>query len=175
MFLSPKLAIQEGWVKFPSYVTEPSMEEKYIQPNALDITIDKMYEVSNYENIQPSITEDSKLMLKWQEVLGPYFFLRPSVMYDVLSDFYVEIPQGVAAMLIIRSSFSRNCVRLSSGLYDSGFKGNIGFSLINHGSSPLQTITGTRVAQIAFVASDSVKEYAGGWNHVAGEHWGARS
>ena len=173
MFLSPKLAIQEGWVKFPSYVTE-DQTEKYIQPNALDITLDHVWATTNTPNMISSVTEHGKTMLMWKEIAPPQFVLAPNELYDVMSDFYVEIPQGVAAMLIIRSSFSRCGVRLSSGLYDAGFNGNAGFSLINHGPGNFMTQAGTRVAQIAFVASDSVKEYAGGWNRVKGQHWGER-
>lgn len=169
MFINPRFAIEQGWIKFPRHVS-PNDYEKYIQPNAIDFTVDRMYYMTD-ECATPFVTETSKRMPKFVEMDPDAFPMSPNVVYDMLSDFYVEVPEGVVATLTIRSSFSRCGIRLSSGLYDSGYKGNIGCTLINHGPQTFMTEAGTRIAQIAFIASDSAKEYAGGWNRAQGEDW----
>lgn len=170
MLINPRVAIENGWVKVPEWVTDI---EKYIQPNALDFTIDRLWTPLYGAGDALSVTETGKKFpsLVEHEPTMNQMILVPGTVYDALSDFYVTVPQGVAASLVIRSSFARCGVRLNSGLYDSGFQGNIGFTLINN--SPVNFITepNTRVAQIVFSTSDSAKQYAGGWNTAEGEHW----
>lgn len=175
MYINPRTAIEQGWIKLPAFAQADP--EKYIQPNAIDITVDKVFQMEQHDDTEHSIYEDSKLMPEWINIARTGYedseqeiILRAGQIYDVMSDFYVEVPEGVCANLIIRSSFSRCGIRLSSGLYDSGFKGNVGFSIINHGPD-LRTAYNTRIAQIAFVSSDSAKQYAGGWNTEQGAHW----
>jgi deoxycytidine triphosphate deaminase len=177
MFINPNIAISNGWITFPKWVTDEE-RAKYIQPNAIDFTMDNVQmidkEASHTYGISlVRITETDKKMP--QAIFVPQgedgvFRLAPDEVYDVMSDFYVDVPVGVCAMLYLRSTFSRCGVRLSSGLYDTGFKGNIGCTLVNHGVT-VTTQLRTRVGQIAFLTSDSAKEYAGGWNTANGQHW----
>ena len=44
-----------------------------------------------------------------------------------MSDFFVTVPAGLAAFLIVRSTLNRNGIFITSGLYDQGFSNNIGF------------------------------------------------
>lgn len=98
-----------------------------------------------------------------------FWHLSSKKVYDGMSDVYVNLPEGIAAQLIIRSTFNRNGIFLTSGLYDSGFKGHIGFAIHNN-SGEAKIGFGTRIGQIIFVSSDSVGSYAGGWNHEEGTH-----
>lgn len=177
MFINPRIAIANNWITFPKWVEADAMD-KYIQPNAIDFTMDNVMAI-NKEDSQTYgishvfITEDGKKMPKADFIpMSPDGDIRlePNEVYDVMSDFFVKLPEGVCSLLFLRSTFSRCGVRLSSGLYDSGFEGNIGCSLVNHGitvSSKLRT----RVGQIAFVTSDSAGKYSGGWNTADGQHW----
>lgn len=170
MFINPKVAIEKGWVKFPDYVSE-EFKEQCIQPNALDITVDHIFTVNNDTIFQ--ISEDKKAHRgggKLATDSSNQWYLHSKQSYDIMSDFYVDLPEGVAAQLIIRSSFNRNGLFITSGLYDSGFKGNIGMMLHNM-SGPAQITKGTRVCQLIFVSSDSSKVYAGGYNTAEGQHW----
>ena len=90
--------------------------------------------------------------------------------FDGMSNVTVKLPEGVACMLIIRSTLNRNGIFLTSGLYDSGFEGPIGFTLRND-SGVAFIKRGTRVGQIMFMSSDSAGLYSGGYNRKAGEHW----
>jgi deoxycytidine triphosphate deaminase len=91
-----------------------------------------------------------------------------------MSDVYVEVPAGVAAKLIIRSTLNRNGIFLTSGLYDAGFKGNLGFVLHNR-AGEAYLAPGTRVGQIEFYKSDSEGLYLGGYNTKEGQHWSEKS
>lgn len=181
MFINPKHAIQEGWVKFPEWMSE-DFKQKCIQPNALDFTVDHVFSISPDTTFM--ISEDSKTMRKqekehtltypgadWPDGRGHDYWRLNQGCYDAMSDFYVTVPEGVAAHLITRSTFNRNGVFIQSGLYDSGFKGNCGFVIYNMGGVT-EIQPHTRIGQLIFTTSeDSGKLYAGGYNTEAGQHW----
>jgi len=169
MFIKPTVAIDNGWIK-------GDFTEDNIQPNAIDFTLDKLFTID--ENSIFRIDENSKLMRGGDEV-NPindvrfgrdYWHLNAHTSYDGMSDFYVDIPEGVAAMLIIRSTFNRNGIFITSGLYDSGFQGHCGFAIHNN-SGVAQIAPKTRIGQIIFVESESAKMYNGGYNHESGSHY----
>lgn len=165
MFINPITAINEGWIKG---IKDP---QKQVQPNAIDFTLD---EVRWLDSKTPAkITESMKQMRDCPvfatDELGMWT-LSGGQVYDGTSEIYVEVPEGVAAILYTRSSFTRNGIFITSGLYDSGFKGQIGFTIYTIGGN-LIVAPGTRIGQIAFVKSDSAGVYAGGWNHKQGTHY----
>lgn len=170
MFINPKIAIQEGWV------TGIVDEEKQVQPNAIDFTLDKLFTI-NHQN-EFIISEEGKQMrggLEYPPVLHrasgmDFWTLRPNQVYDGMSNMFVKVPDGVAVQLIIRSTFNRNGIFLTSGLYDSGFEGHIGFAIHNR-SGDAKIGVGTRVGQIIFVESENAMKYSGGWNHEEGTHY----
>lgn len=184
LFISPQTAIDNGWIK---RADGAEISAEYIQPNAIDFTIDRVFSsrlsaipfkvadvnaagavktVKQFPSFEELIaTEDTDP--KYDRV--PLFYLPNSESYDFLSDFYVELPEGVAALLIVRSTFNRAGLFVTSGLYDSGYKGNIGAALHNNGNTPAFVGKGTRVGQIIFVQSDSIGTYAGGYNQLLGE------
>jgi deoxycytidine triphosphate deaminase len=162
MFVNPKLAIENGWLKFPEHTVD-AQKRKCIQPNAVDFTLDVVHQLA--QNIA-SISEFEKHMRDSQMMLaeGGWWDLKGQSVYDGMSNMYVEVPDGHAAILYTRSTFARNGVFVMSGLYDSGFKGNIGFTIYTVGG-PIHIEQGTRIGQIAFVTSENAGIYAGGWNH----------
>ena len=96
--------------------------------------------------------------------------LQPHTSYDAMSSFYMDIPEGVAVDIIIRSTFNRNGVFITSGLYDTGYLGNMGF-VIHNNSGYVFLAPNTRIGQIRFWESDSEGKYAGGYNTANGAHW----
>lgn len=169
MFINPKIAIQEGWI---TGLFDP---EKQIQPNAIDFTADQAFEVA----FQDFYVSETYKQMRGSEPLEPrltYFekenksswIIPGRGMLDFLSNIYVDLPQGVAAQLVIRSTVARNGLLLTSGLYDSGFKGHIGFLLHNLHEHDAVITQGVRVGQIIFISSDSAGTYAGGYNHDHG-------
>lgn len=171
MLINPKEAIEKGWIKG---LVDP---EKQIQPNAIDFTLDKLFAIDPCTPF--FLSEKSKQMRKFVEMEPKSYpdangelawHLRYGTAYDGMSNMYVEVPEGVAVKLIIRSTLNRNGIFLTSGLYDSGFKGNIGFILHNRGGEAY-IAPGTRVGQIEFYKSDSAGLYAGGYNTSEGKHF----
>lgn len=177
MFISPKIAITEGWITKTGYDSYDDWNDaKYVSPNAIDFTLDKLFTIHEHNIFR--IDENSKLMRGGDEVTTTndprfnkdYWNLSPHTSYDGMSDFYVNIPEGVAAMLIVRSTFNRNGIFITSGLYDSGFQGHCGFAIHNN-SGAAQVAPNTRIGQIIFVESESTKMYSGGYNHKSGSHY----
>lgn len=176
MFISPITAIENGWV------TGIYDAKKQVQPNAIDFTVDRLFGIN--QNAQFTISEYGKVMRSTAEMapvpcrrtkaekgIDVSFWLLNDTIYDGMSDVYVDLPEGVAAMLVPRSTFSRNGIFLTSGLYDSGYKGHIGFLIHNRARGTSKIAQGTRIGQIIFVASESAGLYTGGWNHEVGTHY----
>ncbi len=169
MFINPKIAIQKGWI---TGLNDP---DKQVQPNAIDFTADKAFEVADKEFY---ISETHKQMRGGEQVVPrPTFYesnnrnswyIAGGEMLDFLSDVYVDLPEGVAAQLVIRPSLARKGLQLVSGLYDSGFKGHIGFLLHNRHRFEAFIAEGTRVGQIIFIQADASKGYLGFYSHDAG-------
>lgn len=176
MFINPKKAIENGWIK-------GNITDKYVQPNAIDFTLDRLFHISNNSC---AISEEGKRMRGGAEIVAINGIrdmydiqgVSPDVQvwnidrgsYDCLSNLYVQIPTGVAAYLIVRSTFNRNGMFITSGLYDSGYQGHIGFAIHNM-SGPATIAKGTRVGQIVFVAAENAYMYSGDWNHEEGTHY----
>lgn len=170
MFINPQVAIDNGWV------TGIANPEKQIQPNALDFTLDRLFSI--YQDNTFVISEEGKQMRGGKEMLPfqdgrsetKFWNLEAHGVYDGLSNVTVDLPEGVAAMLIVRSSLARNGIFLTSGLWDSGYKGPIGCQIHNR-SFTAKIGQGTRIGQLIFVKSDNAGTYEGGYNHEEGTHW----
>lgn len=167
MFINPRVAIQEGWI------TGIANEEKQVQPNAIDFTLDKLFHINETPFVISEYGKQMRGTAPYHAITDraselPYWRLKSNSVYDAMSDMYVTVPEGAAAMLIIRSTFNRNGIFLTSGLYDSGFQGHIGFCLHNRSGAEARVFQGTRVGQIIFVESKTALMYSGGWNHEQG-------
>lgn len=167
MFINPKVAIEKGWIKG---IKDPA---KQVQPNAIDFTLDKVF----WQDQRPArVSEVGKTMRDLIEMPvsdAGFWTLAEQRVFDGTSDVYVDVPEGVAAILYTRSTFARNGVFIMSGLYDTGYKGNIGFTIYTPGGA-IDIAPGTRIGQIAFIAAQNAGAYAGGYNHEAGQHWTQR-
>jgi deoxycytidine triphosphate deaminase len=167
MFINPRIAIEKGWIK------GIRDEAKQVQPNAIDFTLDTLKLVMSAQTAR--VTEEGKTMRQLLDVhtlTSRYdaWVLSRGEVYDGTSEMYVEVPEGVAAVLYTRSTLARNGVFLLSGLYDTGYKGHIGFTVYPIGGD-IEITPGTRVGQIAFLQADASGVYSGGWNHQAGTHY----
>lgn len=167
MFIDPRIAIDEGWI------TGIKNPEKQVQPNAIDFTMDKAFFIATSPFY---ITEKTKQMRGGREyppgkvssIDEPGWEIYANEMLDALSDMYVTLPQGVAAVLVPRSTLTRNGLMIANGLYDTGFEGHIGTVVHNLNGGPAFVGQGTRIGQIIFVESKNATVYAGGYNHDAG-------
>jgi deoxycytidine triphosphate deaminase len=173
MIINPNTAIDNGWIKFPEWMTD-EQKASCIQPNGLDISMDAIYGFDHTSYF--ILTDDAKIMRKQNKIsavdLPNYGIVYPiHGVVDVMSDFYVNIPAGYAGYLTVRSTLNRNGLFVTSGLFDSLYTGNIGFALHNRGQTAY-IAPHTKVAQFVFVKSDdSGMAYAGGYNTQPGQHW----
>ncbi len=182
MLISPKTAIENGWITHPDCNDLKDWNDrKFISPNAIDFPMDSVYEFVDNENDNLFFSETEKC-LRSVTPLTPinlggteYLPIPGHTMVDVSSKMYVKLPTSVAALLIVRSTLNRSGLFVTSGLYDSGFFGNIGIMLHNRG--PVAYISpGTRIGQIMFISSeDSGIMYAGGYNTEINTHWSDKS
>lgn len=184
MFINPKTAIAEGWLKFPEWMSD-EFKEKCIQPNAIDWTADRLFAYSdNDDQSNDFVLSESRKNMRPSTEMYPhadyrvasneYWKLPPNSYFDAMSDFYVEVPSGVAVILIVRSTLSRNGLYITSGLFDSKFSGHLGATLHNRGQLAY-IAPRTRIAQVAFItAEDSGIAYAGGYNTTVGQHWNTK-
>lgn len=179
MFINPQQAIDSGWITF----LDGTDIDVLVQPNAIDFTLDRLYKLKDDSSfylheefkIHRGTVEVEPQTITREMIVDEYFKLDAHSCYDAMSDIYVSVPEGVAAFLIVRSSLNRNGLFITSGLYDSGFKGNIGFFIHNNASSPAYLQEGVRVGQIIFVKSDSHGVYSGSYNTQPGQFWNDRS
>lgn len=163
MFINPKDALQNEWIKGVKDLA------KQVQPNAVDFTLDTLKKVTKTEAV---ISESEKVMrpLEDVELVDGFWTLKAGVVYDGTSEMFVDVPAGAAAILYTRSTFARNGIFIVSGLYDSGYKGHVGFTIYPISGS-VKIAPGTRIGQIALVSANSAGLYAGGYNHDKGTHY----
>lgn len=159
MFLNPHKAVKQGWLK--------GINEEDIQPNAVDISINKIYTLLPDE---PFYLYKNKKVHKNRSELDTcqnLWKLKPGA-YDFFSNAYIKVPIGVCGWLITRSTLNRNGIIVHSGLYDSGYEGHInGTMYIFHGENFIEE--GACVAQFIMAPSESVGLYAGGYNTAEGD------
>jgi deoxycytidine triphosphate deaminase len=162
MFINPKQAIDEGWLR--------GIDPGDVQPNAVDIAVDGLYEVDKTKDF--ALLKESKSHRGVNEVHSQddTWYLDPGHAYDFTSPSYVEVPKGVVGWLVTRSTLNRNGVFVLSGLYDSGFKGHLCGVLYNLVGATTMEV-GSRVAQFIMARSDSVGVYSGGYNIKEGQVW----
>lgn len=170
MIINPQKAIDAGWV---TGIASPKVQ---VQPNAIEFTMDMcemMLEGNTFTINRDGKTHRGTIGMEPTQNRNDhrlYWHLSPGQMYDVSSNVSVDLPENVALLIIIRSTYSRNGMFLTSGLYDSGYKGPVGAALHNlYGESRIEV--GERLGQAMFVTAESAGMYAGGYNHEAGTHW----
>ena len=191
MFINPKHAIEQGWITHPECKTlEDWMERDFLSPNAIDFSLDKLFTINKERPF--ILLEDNTKLHRGGLENTPFknlplpglsdkfsenkdmFVLESGEVYDGMSNMTVDIPEGIACILIIRSTLNRNNLIMSNGLYDSGYQGALGFSIQSRGGDALIEPS-ARVGQVIFVSSENASMYKGGYNHADGTHWSTES
>ena len=160
MFINPKIGIEKGWLK--------NVDEKNIQPNAVDITADQLWKVAQHDADITTKRHRNRNEVGQNEK-GSWNLYQG--VYDFASESYIEVPEGMVGWLRTRSTLNRNGILVHSGLYDSGFKGPICGMLYNMVGGNVYIMPGTPVAQFVIARSDSEGIYSGGYNVAEGETW----
>lgn len=190
MIINPLTAIENGWVAHPSCNSVDDWRKfKFLSPNAIDFTIDRLFSISPLPFF---LSEDDKVMRGGGEIEpSTQYIRRPSndnpthldvheiiawelqgqTPYDGTSHLFVKVPENVIAITIIRSTLNRNGVFLTSGIFDQGFEGHLGFVIHNTSRGKAYFTPGTRVGQVRFEVANGSHMYEGKYNHSPGSHW----
>lgn len=140
-----------------------NVEEGDVQPNAVDIRLGHMQRI---EERQPFIlSADNDKQHKSTSVVAPDkdgYFMLPKGTYEFVAANKIEVGEGEAGFVITRSTLNRNGVFLTSGLYDSGYKGVM--AGVMHVTVPYAKIQqGARIGQYLNFKSESIGTYAGSY------------
>lgn len=122
------------------------------QPNAVDIAVDSVYKICNTEF---TLTKDNSKEHRKTQKLEPdhegFWVLGPGS-YEIITSADVSVANRECGFVITRSTLVRNGCFVFSGIYDSGFNGKIGCSmLVTTGVFKIQK--GARIAQFYLITS----------------------
>jgi len=151
------MMIHLGSKKSNSYLSEFDIDQ--VQPNAIDLRIDKLFKVNNElfqidetEKVHRGSTEISPSADGWWHL--------ETGTYEIIMEGIVTIGQGEAGWVITRSTLNRNGIFITSGLYDTGYSGVMAGAMhVNVGSAKIKR--GTRVGQFLLFKAEALKLYDG--------------
>tara|TARA_R110002153_G_scaffold29711_16_gene91261 strand:+ start:4994 stop:5500 length:507 start_codon:yes stop_codon:yes gene_type:complete len=131
-----------------------------IQPNAMDLKVDKIFKINDDRTFL--IDEDMKEhrgAIEIEPDLNNYWHLHPGC-YEIIMEGEIQIADDEAGWVITRSTLNRNGLFITSGLYDSGYKGVMAGAL-HVGVNDAIIKRGTRVGQFLLFKAESLNTYDG--------------
>lgn len=137
-----------------------------IQPNAVDLRIDKVLRIKDGAmfKLSEKVKEHRGSIEVSTFVMGDgedWFNLAPGH-YEVVMQNIIQVGPGEAGWVITRSTLNRNGVFITSGLYDTGYHGVMAAALhVTCGN--FVVARGTRIGQYLSFNSESLKEYNGSY------------
>ncbi len=138
-----------------------------IQPNAVDLRLGKVFSIK--DNVF-TIDEDHKAhrgSTEYEPWEDGYYYLYPGS-YEVIMKNEIEVGPDEAGFVITRSTLNRNGLFLTSGLYDTGYKGVMaGVLHVNVGLARIKP--GTRIGQYLSWKAEALSNYDGDYG-VGKEH-----
>ena len=153
----------------------PPPDDAQIQPNAVDLRVDYIYEMSGRFTLSDNHKESRSTrphepIAKWDATMGVdvYSWILQPGAYEVQFAGKIQIAEDEAGWVISRSSLIRNGCILTSGLYDSGYEGHIGGVLYVSGGEFLLE-KDTRLGQFLTVKAESLHQYNGSYG-TGSEH-----
>lgn len=162
--VNPKWILDEGYVKpfegNPDIVTDPNDGECALQQNGIDLRLDTVQVADGATRFSLHKKKDTRCSYHPLEPNADNDFLFfPGKQYAVDCMEWVEIPQGTAAYIFMRSSVNRYSGMFLTALWDAGFRGRTGG--IFRPYVPTTVERGCRMAQIVFFRADSYRPYEG--------------
>lgn len=134
--------------------------ERAVQPNAVDLSVCRVFKMEGDCKLLGDNTKIHRSHVCIEPQDGVYV-LEPGV-YEVQLNETIEVGENECGYVIVRSTLSRNGITLSSGLYDSGYKGPMSV-LMTVTCGKLTIEKGTRIGQYLNFHCKSVKLYNGSY------------
>lgn len=144
--------------------TSTNMHLDDMQPNAIDVRVEKIFKINNCTFAINEIEKHHRGSVEVKP-LGGSWTLEPGS-YEVVMENQVVVGEGEAGFLIARSTLNRNGVFITSGLYDSGFAGNLA-GVMHVTCGPMIVDKGTRVAQFLLFKAETLHQYNGDYGFNA--------
>lgn len=145
-----------------------NVEDGDIQPNAVDLRLGKVFKIKT--DLFEVSNEHKKHRGTDYEVKPDhegYFNLDPGH-YEVVMENIIHVGDNEAGWVITRSTFNRNGIFLTSGLYDSGYHGVMaGVMHITIGNARIKQ--GTRIGQYLSFEAEALHSYDGSYG-IGKEH-----
>ena len=141
--------------------TLTNVEQKDIQPNAVDLRADKFFRVADTDF---GISEDHKQhrgSIEIEPDIDGWFYLEEGH-YEVIMKNIVNVGNNEAGWVITRSTLNRNGLFLTSGLYDTGYNGVMA-GMLHVTIGPARIKKGTRIGQYLNFEAESIKVYDGSY------------
>lgn len=133
-----------------------------IQPNAVDLRLAKIFFINDVPFIIGEENGKEVKVHRGSVEVEPdeddYFTLDAGT-YEIVMENMIEVGADEAGWVITRSTLNRNGLYITSGLYDSGYKGVMAGALHVTGLSRIKR--GTRVGQFLLFKSQALKKYDG--------------
>jgi len=151
-----------------SNTTLTNVKQEDIQPNAIDLRLDRIFVFSAPYSEEFKISNEDKKPFTKQELFpaDDWWQLGPGC-YEVIMENIVKMGENEAGWVITRSTLSRNGVFITGGLYDSGYHGVMAATL--NVTRNLTIKKGTRIGQFLLFDADMLHKYDGSYG-LAKEH-----
>jgi deoxycytidine triphosphate deaminase len=164
--INPKEILEKKIV----YTTKDSPEinlsgtENQCQQHGIDLRLAKAYKIVGAVEFYTSKKSFKPDLIELSTTDNCYLF-RAGEQYSL--DFYedVDVPEGLAALIINRSTINRYSGVISSGLFDNGYKSKGGCGAVFRPSLDTKIEIGFRMAQIVFYTAQSASLYEGSYQH----------
>ena len=139
-----------------------NIREEDIQPNAVDLRLDKVFKISdNLFKIDEQNNKTHRSTTQLEPDAEGFWYLEPGS-YEIIMENIITVGEDEAGWVITRSTLNRNGCFITSGLYDSGYNGVMaGVLHVNCGSVCIQR--GTRIGQYLSFKSEALKKYNGSY------------
>ena len=138
-----------------------NVDEKNVQPSGVDIRVKCIYRLKNggFLGTGDRRTPDVESV---SDRFGEKFLLKSNEFVLVETMEKVNMPKGLMATILPRSSLFRCGVTLFTAVVDPGFKGTLTFGMKNLSEFPFEIEIGSRIGQIVFrEVKNNVKLYNG--------------
>lgn len=140
-----------------------NVKEEDIQPNAVDLRLDKVFKISdNLFKIDEQNNKTHRGTTQLEPDAEGFWYLEPGFSYEVIMENVIDVGEDEAGWVITRSTLNRNGCFLTSGLYDSGYNGVMA-GVLHVNCGPVCIQRGTRIGQYLSFKSEALKKYNGSY------------
>jgi dCTP deaminase len=158
-------------------VIEP-LNEKYIQPSSVDLTIDRYFRVfRNHTMGHIDVKEDLEELTELVEIdQDGTFMLHPGEFVLGSTAERVALPTDLVARLEGKSSLGRLglLIHSTAGFVDAGWDGHLTLELSNVANLPITLYPGMKIGQISFLRMTTPADIPYGSAAVGSKYQGQR-